>query len=291
MTNKNIMVSVSMITYKHELYIREAIEGVLMQKVNFPVELIIADDCSPDDTSTIVQEIKENHPNGHWIKYFRHPQNIGMQPNGLFASEQCLGKYIAVCEGDDYWTDPNKLQKQVDFLEQNHQIVASFHNTEERCFDGLISSNLYMKKFQTSQILTIQNMLEYNIVPTSSLIFRKAYLPDEIKSSSFRNLHFGDWPLNLLLARNGDFYYLPFIMSVRRMHPNSIWGMQDHSENIRKTVESLKLMISYNWFENEINIKLERTIDLLHNKNKKKGLVHYLLNKIINILIKIKNRT
>jgi glycosyltransferase involved in cell wall biosynthesis len=74
MTNNSIMVSVSMITYKHELYIREAIEGVLMQQVNFPVELIIADDCSPDNTSTIVEEIIENHPNGHWIKYFRHSQ-------------------------------------------------------------------------------------------------------------------------------------------------------------------------------------------------------------------------
>jgi hypothetical protein len=75
------------------------------------------------------------------------------------------------------------------------------------------------------------------------------------------------------------------------MHQNSIWGMQDHSENIRKTIETLKLMISYNWFDKAINVKLERTIELLLNKQKSKGLIYYFLNKIINLLVKLKNRT
>lgn len=124
---ENLMVSVEMITYKHEAYIKQAIEGVLMQEINFEFELIISDDCSPDATQEIVQNIIENHPKGYRIKYFRHKENIGMQANGIFAFEQCLGKYIAICEGDDYWTDPLKLQKQIDFLEANLKFTFCVH--------------------------------------------------------------------------------------------------------------------------------------------------------------------
>lgn len=289
----NPLLSVICTSYNHENFIRHALDGFIMQKTTFPFEIIVHDDASTDNTQSIIKEYELKHP-GLFNNIYQRENQFSKKDINIWADimfPKCKGKYIAMCEGDDFWTDPYKLQKQIDYLEENPKIVATFHNTEERSIGKISNSNLYNKTMETSKLFSIQDMLEFNIIPTSSLVFRKAYLPDEINSSNFINLHFGDWPLNLLLARNGDFYYFPFIMSVRRMHPNSIWGMQDHSENIRKTVESLKLMISYNWFENKINIKLERTIDLLHNKNKKKGLVHYLLNKIINILIKIKNRT
>ncbi|MDO9260985.1 MAG: glycosyltransferase, partial [Flavobacteriaceae bacterium] len=108
-------VSVCMITYNHENYIQQAIEGVLMQTCNFEVELIIANDCATDKTDEVIQEIIKNHPNSSWIKYTNHSQNKGMMPNFIWAMQQCKGKYIALCEGDDYWTDPLKLQKQVEF--------------------------------------------------------------------------------------------------------------------------------------------------------------------------------
>ncbi|MBP7508034.1 MAG: glycosyltransferase family 2 protein [Prolixibacteraceae bacterium] len=113
------LVSVHMITYKHEQYIRQAIEGVLMQVTDFGYDLIIADDCSPDKTPEIVNEIIRTHPKGSCIKYYRHSENLGMTKNGLFAFSKCTGKYIALCEGDDYWTDQMKkyksLQKQIQF--------------------------------------------------------------------------------------------------------------------------------------------------------------------------------
>ena len=115
----DIVVSVSMITYKHEAYIAQAINGVLMQQTNFEYELIVADDSSPDKTERVVLEIINSHPKGHLIRYFRHKENLGMHSNGIFATQQCRGKYIAICEGDDYWTDPLKLHKQVEFLEAN----------------------------------------------------------------------------------------------------------------------------------------------------------------------------
>src|SRR5688572_14136755 len=117
------MVSVCMITYGHEPFIREAIEGVLMQRVEFNIEFIIADDASPDGTEQIIKEYVLSHPKRHCIRYTKHESNKGMIGNLVWAIGECNGKYIALCEGDDYWTDPLKLQKQVDFLEQNNDCI------------------------------------------------------------------------------------------------------------------------------------------------------------------------
>ena len=121
-----MLVSAVMITYGHEKYISEAIYGVLMQKCNFDVELIIANDCSPDTTEDIVNEIISSHKNCSWIKYTRHLINKGAVGNFIWSLKQAKGKYLAICEGDDYWTDPYKLQKQVDFLEKNNDFSICF---------------------------------------------------------------------------------------------------------------------------------------------------------------------
>ena len=99
-------VSVCMITYGHEKFIEKAINGVLMQECNFEIELILANDCSPDSTNEKVKHCIDSHPRGHWIKNTMHPKNLGMMPNFIWALQECNGKYIALCEGDDYWTDP-----------------------------------------------------------------------------------------------------------------------------------------------------------------------------------------
>src|ERR1019366_2115974 len=109
--------------------IAEAIEGILMQKTNFPFELIIANDASKDNTDDVIKDLIKKHPNGHLVKYFSQENNLGMIPNFIFALEQCKGKYVAMCEGDDYWTDPFKLQKQVDFLEANADFNICCHET------------------------------------------------------------------------------------------------------------------------------------------------------------------
>lgn len=122
-----MIVSVVMITYKHEEYLADAINGVLMQECDFGVELIIADDCSPDRTKEIVEGFK-SHKNYHWIKYTRHAKNKGMMANFMWALRFAKGKYIALCEGDDYWSDPLKLQKQVCFLEENPKFGLVYTN-------------------------------------------------------------------------------------------------------------------------------------------------------------------
>ena len=96
-------VSVCMITYGHEKYIREAIEGVLMQECDFEVELILANDCSPDQTDSVIQDIMTNHPRGFWIKYIKQEVNIGMMPNFIFALQQAKGKYVIFAGSDDFY--------------------------------------------------------------------------------------------------------------------------------------------------------------------------------------------
>lgn len=115
--NKKPLVSVWMITYNHEKFIAQAIDSVIMQKTNFDYEIVIGEDCSTDRTREIVLEYKAKHPDK--FKLLLQEKNVGMMQNFIVTLKTCNGKYIALLEGDDYWTDPLKLQKQVDFLQAN----------------------------------------------------------------------------------------------------------------------------------------------------------------------------
>ncbi len=119
----NPEISVVMLTYNHAPYLKEAIEGVLMQKTDFDFELIICNDNSPDNSDEVIKPFAEKFPEK--IKYYKHEKNIGFVENQRFAFGKIIGKYIAYCEGDDYWTDENKLQFQYEFLEKNHDFVMT----------------------------------------------------------------------------------------------------------------------------------------------------------------------
>lgn len=136
-TNSNTpVVSVCMITFNHEMYIREAIEGVIMQKTNFNFELVIGEDHSTDITLKICKEYESKYPG--IIRILSSDRNLGMIPNFVRTIKACMGNYIAICEGDDYWTDPNKIKKQVDFLELNpdygmvHTDVNHYYENKKR---------------------------------------------------------------------------------------------------------------------------------------------------------------
>lgn len=182
MSKKTFVVTVVIITYGHEKYIREALEGVLMQQYAGPIEFIIANDNSPDKTDEVVKTYFQEHPapENFEIKYTRHPENKGMMPNFIWALEQATGKYIALCDGDDYWTDPLKLQKQVDFLENNEDYVACQHartvlfnnrstkieNFKSHIFTQCVMfrnnfDDYYNSKILTMQILNCDTFLEH----------------------------------------------------------------------------------------------------------------------------------
>lgn len=156
-----------MITYSHEKYIEEAINGVLIQKFGGDIELIIANDNSPDHTDEIIQQILKNSsiPENIQIKYTKHPKNIGMMPNFIWALKEAKGKYVAICEGDDYWIDPQKLQKQVDFLEENLNIDLVTSNSDIIYFP----EKIYKKKIIGSEQFPISKDI-------GSFLWKRGYM-------------------------------------------------------------------------------------------------------------------
>jgi glycosyltransferase involved in cell wall biosynthesis len=239
------LVSIVMITYGHENYIIEAIEGVLMQEVNFPIELLIANDNSPDNTDLVVKNFLKNHPKSSIVKYIKHDENKGMMLNFIFALRQCTGDYIAICEGDDFWTNTNKLQLQVDFLEQNKNFVGSFHNVSvKNTFNK--NESLFYSKSKKSSSFGINRIISKNPIPTLSVVFRKTYLQ---LTKDFSNFVVGDWPLHILIAQFGDYYYINKNMGCYRIHEGGVHqGMNnwDLNRKIRYTERLLYMFKSIN---------------------------------------------
>lgn len=235
--NNKLLVSVNMITYLHGSYIKQAIEGVLMQECNFDFELIIADDCSPDNTSDIINEIINFHPNGYKIKYFRHENNIGMHANGLFALSKVNGKYIAACEGDDYWIDPYKLQKQVDFLENNEE-YGLIHHDADYFFQ---KTKRWIKKHHVSNSISVSDgfvfdeLLINNNIYTPTVLFRSSLLDwfflidDEIRDGN----SMVDYIMWLEFSQHCKFYYINESMATYRVLESSASKSKDYIKTLK----------------------------------------------------------
>ncbi|HON18882.1 MAG TPA: glycosyltransferase [Salinivirgaceae bacterium] len=255
----NMLVSVIMITFNHEKYISQAIEGVLMQEIGFPYELIIANDCSPDNTDAIVKDYINHHPKGKIIKYFSHAQNIGMQPNFIFAAQHCTGKYIALCEGDDYWTDPLKLQKQVDFLERNPEYNICFHDVEILAPNPEVVSQKNIQ-WNDRDTFTTDDLLDFgNIMHTPSVVFRNI-----VKEYPFKNAITGDYFLHLMVSLNSKIFRIKETMAVYRVHDGGFfsqkerWSIEKKISFFEKQIESFFI-----FYENkELTARQKKRIEL-----------------------------
>jgi glycosyltransferase involved in cell wall biosynthesis len=212
------LVATSTLTYNHELYIRDCLDGILMQKTTFPVRVVVFDDCSTDATRDIVKEYQEKYPN-LFVTVFA-PHNTYGKPERREALKpyfeaRAVSKYIALCEGDDYWTDPLKLQKQVDFLETNPDFSFCFHNAM-LVYEGSDHLNKPFKEIGTREYFGGEILKEWTI-PTASVVFRmNAYKP--VFHPDFM---FGDIILFLSLAENGKIMGMSDIMSVYRKPVNT----------------------------------------------------------------------
>lgn len=206
--------SVTIITYNQKNFIREAIDSALAQETTFPFEILVGDDCSTDGTREIIQEYERLYP-GKVIGVL-HPRNMGKNGgiNSIETIKLVKGEYYAMMDGDDYWTDPTKLQKQVDFLDANPQCQGVFHNAEVIYEDGSASYILNgpdMKTYYTLDDLIGEQEIWF--MATSSTMFRnsiKEYPAWFSESSS------GDIPRLILKAKMGQIGYIPDVMSVYR---------------------------------------------------------------------------
>ncbi len=213
--NKSVipLVSISCITYNHENYIRDAIEGFLMQKTTFPVEILIHDDASTDKTPEIIHEYEQRFPDLIFPIFQKENQySKGIGVTRVYQFPRAKGKYIAMCEGDDYWTDPYKLQKLMDFMEANQDFSLCFHNSIIKYNQKKIKDKLFCDT-TIPEISNTYDLINKFSIPTASIVFRKASL---IIPEWFHYVYNGDYALALLISLNGKTKYISEVMSVYR---------------------------------------------------------------------------
>ena len=246
-----MLVNICMITYNHEAYIAQAIESILMQITSFDTRLIIGEDCGRDGTRRICMEYAERYPDK--ITLIPATENVGMLQNFHRTYRACTGKYIAFCEGDDYWTDEHKLQKQVDFLENNPSYSSCFHKvklrTERNAGGGkewIMHSSFEKDTFDTKDLLGPW------FIASPSFVF--VNYPDLELPDWFFNCRFGDLPFMLFLSLRGNIKLIDEVMAVYRQH--------DQGMSIAyKVYDKVMVMIYiYASFDIHTNYKFHETI-------------------------------
>jgi len=222
------LVSVVCLTYNHEAYIRECLDGFVMQKTNFPFIAIVHDDASTDGTADIVREYEKKYP--HIIKGIYQKENqYKTNPEAINNSIKpfLTGKYIALCEGDDYWTDPLKLQKQVDFMEANLEYSMCFHKAKVIYDDQPDKVSTLFGNIENRDYMLDELFLDW-IVPTASIVYRSKFINNIKQDPDFM---YGDGIIVLSMASCGKVRAFEEVMSVYRRTYSGIILSTVKSEN------------------------------------------------------------
>ena len=230
------LVSICCITYNHAKFIRKAIESMLMQNTTFDVEIVIGEDCSTDGTKDIINEYKNSYPNK--FRVIDSENNVGMMPNFFRTLNACEGKYIALLEGDDFWTDNNKLQRQVDFLERNSDYAITYHKIALLGFDSEEISGYWPPQARSTS--TIEELAIGNLIPTLSCVFR-----NHIKGNIpkwFTSVPLGDYSLHMLNARHGKIKYFPQVMATYRQHSTGEYSKLTKLHQNRQLFDTIQII-------------------------------------------------
>ena len=242
MDDRRCLVSVLCTAYNHEKYLRDALEGIVQQQTDFAFELLINDDASTDGTADIIREYAERYPD--ILRPFYQTENLYSRDIDIYHAvfyPNARGKYVAFCEGDDYWTDDLKLQRQVDFLEAHPEYSACVHNTMLHYCNGEVADAPLLPHDSDRDIRpedVIPGMI--SAYHTSSLVARTALLanpPDYYHVAC--EYGFGDYPDALWLLENGPVHYLDGCMSVYRRYSNGLsWssGVQQQYDKLKRFV-------------------------------------------------------
>ena len=218
-------VSVICLTYNHRDYIRECLDGFVKQKTTFPFQVVVHDDASTDGTAEIVREYAERYPDiitpilqteNQWSK--------GKTLSKTFIYPVLQGEYVAFCEGDDYWTDENKLQKQVDFLDANPDFAICFHAVQIYWQETGLSKKVFPTRAYcfNKDVLTLEDLLKHNFMQPNGVLLRWRFYRDSYDLIPDKILP-GDWFLFLLHAELGKIKFIPDVMGVYRRHKQGIW--------------------------------------------------------------------
>lgn len=249
-------VSVLMITYNHKKFIAQAIDSVLMQEVDFEYEIVIGEDCSTDNTRNIVIDFQKKYPQK--IRLLLPEKNLGMHNNLITTLKACKGKYVAVLEGDDYWSSPHKLQKQADFLDKYPECSICFHNATELYEDKSQKIHSFTSDYP-QQILDIEDLLAQNFAYTCTAMFRRILFthykfPDWYSQGL---VPVGDYPLWIFNAEHGKIGYLFDVMGVYRIQNEGIWSSKNKVKQLQDEI------IVNEYINKYLNLKYQ---DIIKNK-------------------------
>ncbi len=258
----SIKISACIITYNHETYLRECLDGAINQNVDFDYEIVIGEDRSTDKTLAICKEYAQKYPK--LIKLFIRERNLGMTGNWVNTIENCRGQYIALCEGDDYWTDPNKLQQQVDYLDNNPNYVGSFHNV---IATNEMDSNSKPKPWRTYNKDTfnlIDTFSKIALFHTCSFVFRNKLFEFP---EWFHHVKSADMSLFSIVASQGRLKLLPGNMGVYRKNDGGV----THNEHLKDYHSNRLILWNYVNQHYDYNYKddIEKVITF-HNSELKK---------------------
>jgi glycosyltransferase involved in cell wall biosynthesis len=230
------LVSVCLISCNQRRYIGQALESILMQETDFPFEIIAGDDSSDDGTLQALDGYRMQTAGR--VRILPSTGRLGRTGNVLRTFAQCRGRYVAMIEGDDYWTSPRKLQKQVDLMEKNPDTSVCFHNALIMSEDG--SMPVHFVPDEHKEVATLEDLLSGNFIPSASVIYRR--LDTVAYPDIFAPLPVADWPLHALHAEKGSIRYIDDVMSVYRLHGSSAWssrGWRFQTENTFLTLDAL----------------------------------------------------
>jgi glycosyltransferase involved in cell wall biosynthesis len=255
-----IMTSICCITYNHENYIANAIESFLMQKTDFSYEILIHDDASTDRTPEIIKQYESKYPDLIKPIYQTENQYSKGVKTGGFNMERAKGKYIAICEGDDYWTDPYKLQKQVDYMEKNPECSMCVH-AAYRVTSDKKKLKSHVRPNRGNKVFTVEEVIEGDggLFATNSILFPTVFSTN--RPDFYEKGPVGDYPLAIYLALQGTVYYIDEFMSAYRVGIKGSWTSRMFSSIERrvaiwdKIVDMLNEINRYSEYKYDIAIK------------------------------------
>ncbi|MFN3299525.1 MAG: glycosyltransferase [Sediminibacterium sp.] len=258
------LLSVIVPTYNQEKYIEETLAGIAKQKVNFQVEVLIGDDCSTDNTGAICKAFSSENPYINFC-YIYNDKNMGLIGNWVNLLKKARGTFIAVCEGDDYWTDENKLQSQVDLLRADETISICFH--QARYFNDEDNTIIKISPIQWKSISTIEDLALGNFIDNLTVVCRNysknGIYPDWVFQN---NYPVPDYIWHMYNAQFGNIAFIQKCMANYRVRKNSLWSSVNRTKQIEKVATILIPAIKKNINNNIIYLNLnEQILNALYN--------------------------
>lgn len=248
--NSNPLVSVFMISYNQQDYIIEALQSVLNQKTNFDYQIFLSDDASTDHTQQVVDAYLENHPKKENVTFVKQEKNLGWMPNFIYTLQKCKdsgAKYIALCEGDDFWTNENKLQKQIDLLEKNHDVVLACHQYKELYNDGrLIECPYFRRDFfngNDSFKFDQKDFEEFMRIQTMTIVFRSSALDLSLRK---KYEYYCDTHIKHHILDHGLGIYTKDFDAVYRIHTTNVFMSLDQRKKTKFSYDVYKDLIKNN---------------------------------------------